>query len=134
MGHVNTSHHLSDVMKLSSLYFTTNKQLSIFSSPPPHSTKSKFRWEGSSSHYPCIWTWATFWSKMTSNYWVMVEKYPNLKEEAGSSIPDCEISSLPDKNVTCGQLHPMIWRWHVINLSKNNKNKNLGYVGPQSSM
>jgi hypothetical protein len=27
---------------------------------------------------------------------MMVEKYPNLKEEVGSSIPDYEISSLLD--------------------------------------
>ena len=28
------------------------------------------------------------------NYRVMVERYPNLKEEVGSSVPNCEISSL----------------------------------------
>jgi hypothetical protein len=31
---------------------------------------------------------------MTLNYWMMVERYPNLKEEVGGSIPSCEISSL----------------------------------------
>jgi hypothetical protein len=30
----------------------------------------------------------------------MVEKHPNLKEEVGGSIPDCDISSLCD-NKTC---------------------------------
>jgi hypothetical protein len=29
------------------------------------------------------------------NYQMMVERYPNLKEEVGVSIPGCEISSLP---------------------------------------
>ena len=33
---------------------------------------------------------------MTSNYWMMVGRYPTLEEEVGDSIPDCEISSLPD--------------------------------------
>ena len=35
-------------------------------------------------------------SKMTLNYQVMVEGYPNLKEEVGGSNPGCEISSLLD--------------------------------------
>ena len=34
------------------------------------------------------------WSEMTLNYWVMVEGYPNLKEEVGGSNPGSEISSL----------------------------------------
>ena len=34
------------------------------------------------------------WSEMTLNYQMMVEKYPNLKEEVGGSIPDCKIFSL----------------------------------------
>jgi hypothetical protein len=29
-------------------------------------------------------------SKMTLNYWMMVERYPNIKEEVGGLIPDCE--------------------------------------------
>ena len=37
---------------------------------------------------------------MTLNYWMMVERYPNLKDEVGGSIPGCEISSLLDKK-TC---------------------------------
>jgi hypothetical protein len=36
---------------------------------------------------------------MTLNYWMMVERYPNLKEEVGDSIPACEISSLLDKKL-----------------------------------
>ena len=53
------------------------------------------------------------WSKMTLNYWMMVDKYPNLKEEVGDLIPNYEISSLLDKNLPCGQLPPMLWRSHV---------------------
>ena len=33
---------------------------------------------------------------MILNYWRMVERYLSLKEEAGSSNPECEISSLLD--------------------------------------
>jgi hypothetical protein len=36
---------------------------------------------------------------MTLNFWKMVERYPNLKEEVGGSIPRCEISSLLDKTL-----------------------------------
>ena len=36
------------------------------------------------------------WSEMTLNYRVMVEGYPNLKEEVGGSNPGYEISSLLD--------------------------------------
>ena len=40
------------------------------------------------------------WSKTTLNYWMMVERYPNLKEEVGGSIPGCEISSLLDRTLS----------------------------------
>ena len=33
---------------------------------------------------------------MTLKYLMMVERYPNLKEEVGSLVPSCEISSLHD--------------------------------------
>jgi len=39
------------------------------------------------------------WSETTLNYWMMVERYPNLKEEVGGSIPACEISSLLDEKL-----------------------------------
>ena len=39
------------------------------------------------------------WSMMTLNYWMMVERYPNLKEEVGGLILDCEVSSLLDINL-----------------------------------
>jgi hypothetical protein len=35
-------------------------------------------------------------SKTTLNYRMMVERYPNLKEEVGGLNSGCEISSLPD--------------------------------------
>jgi hypothetical protein len=28
---------------------------------------------------------------MTLDYWIMVERHPNLKEEVGGSNPDCEL-------------------------------------------
>ena len=34
---------------------------------------------------------------------MMVERYPNLKEEVGSSIPGCDISSLLDKKLPGGE-------------------------------
>jgi hypothetical protein len=40
-----------------------------------------------------------FWSVMILNYQMMMERYPNLKEEVGGSIPACEISSLPVKKL-----------------------------------
>ena len=36
------------------------------------------------------------WSETTLNYWMMVERYLNLKEEVGGPIPGCEISSMLD--------------------------------------
>ena len=36
------------------------------------------------------------WSKTSLSYWMMVERYPNLKEEVGGSILGCEVFSLPD--------------------------------------
>jgi hypothetical protein len=36
---------------------------------------------------------------MTLNYWMMMEKYPNLKEEVGTLIPGREISLLLDKKL-----------------------------------
>ena len=44
------------------------------------------------------------WFKTTLKYWMMVEGYPNLKEEVGASIPDCEIFSPLDINFPSGQL------------------------------
>jgi hypothetical protein len=41
---------------------------------------------------------------------MMVERYPNLKEEVGSSIPACEnLLSTWQKNLLGGQLSPVLW-------------------------
>jgi hypothetical protein len=40
------------------------------------------------------------WYETTLNYQMMVERYPNLKEEVGGSNPGYEISSLPYKKKT----------------------------------
>ena len=34
----------------------------------------------------------THWSETSLNYEMMVERYPNLKEEVGGLTPGCEIS------------------------------------------
>jgi len=39
------------------------------------------------------------WSEMTLNCWMMMERYPNLKEEVGGLILSCEISSLLDGKI-----------------------------------
>ena len=54
----------------------------------------------------CHWKW----SKTTLNYWMMVERSPNLKEEVGGSIPGCEYSSLLDKFLPSGRLPLVLWR------------------------
>ena len=59
-----------------------------------------------------------FWSKTTLNYRIMVERYPNLQDEVGGSLLGCEISSLLDKNLSGGQLPPVLWCWHVGLLSQ----------------
>ena len=51
---------------------------------------------------------ASCWSKTTLNYRMMMENYPNLKEEVRGSNPGCEISYVLDR----------IWRWHVSLLSQ----------------
>ena len=60
------------------------------------------------------------WSKMTPNYWMMVERYPNLKEKIGGSIPDCEISSL---NLQGGKLPHVLWRWPIDLMSPKIRQK-----------
>ena len=46
-----------------------------------------------------------------------VLRYPNLKEEVGGSFPNCEISSLLDRNLLGGQSHHVLWCWPVGLLS-----------------
>ena len=48
---------------------------------------------------------------------MMVERFPNLKEEVGSSNPGYEISSLLDRYFPGGQLPPVLWRWPIDLLS-----------------
>ena len=51
-------------------------------------------------HCKCKW-WKSRstndWSNTMLNYGMMMERYPNLKDEVGGSIPSCKISSLPDR-------------------------------------
>ena len=65
------------------------------------------------------------WPETTLNYWMVVHRYPSLKEEIGGSIPRCEISSLLDINSPRGQLPLVLWRWHVglLSLKKREKRK-----------
>ena len=53
------------------------------------------------------------WSETTLNYWMVVEKIPNIKEEVGGPIPGYEFSSLLDMNLQGGQLSLVLWRWPV---------------------
>ena len=46
-----------------------------------------------------VFKFSQMWSVMTLNYWMMVERYPNLTEEVGGLIPGCEIFSLLDRNM-----------------------------------
>ena len=64
------------------------------------------------------------WSETTLNYWMTVERYPNLKEEVGGSILGCEISSLLDINLLGDQLLLVLWHWPVGLLSQEKKIKN----------
>ena len=45
---------------------------------------------------------------MALNYYLMVERYLNLKEEVDSSIPGYEISYLLDTTLSGGQLTYML--------------------------
>ena len=60
---------------------------------------------------------------MTLNYRVMVEGYPNLKEEVGGSNPGCEISSLLDGKLARWLIASCAWRWPVGLLSQKKKKK-----------
>jgi hypothetical protein len=56
---------------------------------------------------------------------MMVDKYPNLKEEVGGSrFPAVKPPLNLTENLSGGQLPPMLRRWHVGLLSQKNKNKN----------
>ena len=53
-------------------------------------------YQGTTTSITILQVYLASWSEMTLNYQVMVEGYPNLKEEVGGSNPGCEISSLLD--------------------------------------
>ena len=53
------------------------------------------------------------WLETTLNYWMIMERYPNPKEEVGNSIPDHEIPSLLDKTLARWRVPLVLWRWHV---------------------
>ena len=59
---------------------------------------------------------------MTLNYWMMMERYPNLKEEIGGSIPSCEISSLLDKKFAMWSIvsRALALAWQPSVLTKKN--------------
>ena len=59
---------------------------------------------------------------------MMVERYPNLKEEVGGLNPDCEISPLLDIILPGAQLPPMLWRCiYQLSVSKEKKKKKKGF-------
>ena len=64
-----------------------------------------------------------FWSEMTLNYRMMVQRYSNLKEEVGGSNPGCESPLYLTENLPGGQLPPMLWRWPIGLLSQKKEKK-----------
>jgi hypothetical protein len=77
-------------------HILTPKQLSLLA--PQHNTTQQFGLE-KAIHDPKLSAYGdeeSRWSETTLNYWMMLERYPNLKEEVGGSNPGYEISSLPD--------------------------------------
>jgi hypothetical protein len=65
-------------------------------------------------------------SETTLNYRMMVERYPNVKDEVGGSIPGCEISSLCDRKVamwSTASCALALACWPVGLLSKEKKRK-----------
>ena len=44
------------------------------------------------------------WFERILNYWMMMERYPNLRKEVGGLIPACEISSLPNEKLASSAL------------------------------
>jgi hypothetical protein len=54
---------------------------------------------------------------------MMVKRYPNLKEEIGSSIRGCESPPYLTNYLPSGELPRVLWRWHVSLLSQKQKKK-----------
>jgi hypothetical protein len=57
---------------------------------------------------------------MTLNYEMMVERYPNLKQEVGGSNPAMKSPLYRMENFPDDQLPLVLWRWHVGLLSQKN--------------
>ena len=62
---------------------------------------------------------SNMWFKTTLNYWTMLKRYPNLKEEGGGFDSRLwHLPSLLDINLPGGQLSLVLWRWPVDLLSQ----------------
>ena len=87
----------------------------------PHTTN----YFGLSINFVALPQQGPIWSTMTLNYWMMVERYPNLKKEVCGSIPGHEISSLLDIK-SCQVVNYLLcfWRWLVGLLSQKKFIKN----------
>ena len=68
----------------------------------------------------CIYKQCVVWSKTTLNYWVMVKRHLNLKEEVGGFPAVKSPLDLTDY-LSGGQLPLVLWCWHVGLLSPKNK-------------
>ena len=69
------------------------------------------------------------WSEMTLNYRVMVEGYPNLKEEVGGSNLAVKSPLYLTENLPVGELPPVVWCWPIGLLSQKKKKKMGCYLG-----
>ena len=60
---------------------------------------------------------------------MMLERYPNLKEEVGNSILVVKSPLYLKENLLGGQLPPMLWRYPVGRLSQRKRKKEKMKVG-----
>jgi hypothetical protein len=63
---------------------------------------------------------------MTLNHQMTVERYPNLKEEVGGSIPNCEFSFLPDGKLakwSSASCALALASWPSVSKKENTKRK-----------
>ena len=66
----------------------------------------------------------TDWSTTTLNYWMMVERYPNSRKNLAVQFPTVRSPLYLTENLSCGQLPPVLWRWHAGLLSKKTTKTN----------
>ena len=71
--------------------------------------KKLVRW----STVSCALAKASNSSETTLNYWMMVERFPNLKEDVGGSMPGSEISSLLHRKLARWSTASCVLAWHV---------------------